>query len=229
MFDFYLIFDCTVAVIIHRYRILSSVLWYETELLLYIAFVILESSRRRSVDAQNPAASAMTKSVWHRFFKEQRAPVPFVCSEAVGKYVNKVWISPLTAFMARYWTISLLQALSRRPGKGTPSISLPNDLSIYHSEISMDNFLFDITTRRICIVGFQHSTSACSRSPSRCTAFSISRVPSPPPSASILVISRPIFPTRWRRPQRCSSRLAGTPTCVSIRPVLSAPKAEANL
>ncbi len=63
MFDFYLIFDCTVAVIIHRYRILSSVLWYETELLLYIAFVILESSRRRSVDAQNPAASAMTKSV----------------------------------------------------------------------------------------------------------------------------------------------------------------------
>lgn len=28
--------------------------------------------------------------VWHRFFKEQQAPVPFVGSEAVAKYINKV-------------------------------------------------------------------------------------------------------------------------------------------
>lgn len=40
------------------------------------------------------------------------------------------------------------------------------------------------------------STSACSRSPSRRTAFSISGVPSLPPSAITLVISRPILPTR---------------------------------
>jgi len=28
--------------------------------------------------------------VWHAFFKGHKAPVPFVSSEAVSKYVNKV-------------------------------------------------------------------------------------------------------------------------------------------
>lgn len=28
--------------------------------------------------------------VWHRFFKEHRAPVPFASSEALEKYINKV-------------------------------------------------------------------------------------------------------------------------------------------
>jgi hypothetical protein len=58
--------------------------------------------------------------------------------------------------MARYGTVSLPQALSRRPDKGAPSISLSNDLSIYHSDICKRNFLYDVTTRRIRIVDFQH-------------------------------------------------------------------------
>lgn len=33
--------------------------------------------------------SARKTRVWHRFFKDRQAPVPFVSSEAVGKYVNK--------------------------------------------------------------------------------------------------------------------------------------------
>jgi hypothetical protein len=40
--------------------------------------------------------------VWHRFFKDHKAPVPFVSSEALSKYINKVCISPLTDFMVRY-------------------------------------------------------------------------------------------------------------------------------
>jgi hypothetical protein len=38
----------------------------------------------------------------------------------------------------------------------TPPVSLSNDLFIYHSDISKDNFLFDVTTGRIWIVDFQH-------------------------------------------------------------------------
>lgn len=40
--------------------------------------------------------------VWHAFFKDHNAPVPFVSSEAVAKYVNKVQISDLTFLVARY-------------------------------------------------------------------------------------------------------------------------------
>jgi hypothetical protein len=32
--------------------------------------------------------------VWHSFFKDQQAPVPFVSSEALTKYINKVRVSP---------------------------------------------------------------------------------------------------------------------------------------
>ncbi|TFK68004.1 hypothetical protein BDN72DRAFT_879313 [Pluteus cervinus] len=81
--------------------------------------------------------SVRNTRVWHRFFKQHEAPVPFVSSEAVSKYVNK--------------------ALSRRPGQGT--ISLSDDLAIYHSDIYKRNFLYDVsnvTPRRICIVDFQH-------------------------------------------------------------------------
>jgi len=77
--------------------------------------------------------------VWHQFFKDHYAPVPFVSSEALEKYVNK--------------------ALSRRPGgrrAPPPAISLSNELAIYHSDISEHNFLFDITIGRVCIVDFQH-------------------------------------------------------------------------
>ncbi|KAM6491146.1 hypothetical protein JOM56_013385 [Amanita muscaria] len=80
--------------------------------------------------------SASEACVWHSFFKEQQAPVPFVSPEAVAKYVNK--------------------ALSRCRRNVTPPISLSNDLSIYHSDISKDNFLFDVTTGHIWIVDFQH-------------------------------------------------------------------------
>ena len=48
------------------------------------------------------------------------------------------------------------QAVSRRSGKKVPFISLSNELSIYHSDISKHNFLCDAKTRRICIVDFQH-------------------------------------------------------------------------
>lgn len=34
--------------------------------------------------------SASEACVWHPFFKDHQAPVPFVSSEAVAKYVNKV-------------------------------------------------------------------------------------------------------------------------------------------
>lgn len=48
--------------------------------------------------AQRPAVpaslfgriSASEACVWHPFFKEHQAPVPFVSSEAVAKYINKV-------------------------------------------------------------------------------------------------------------------------------------------
>ncbi len=54
----------------------------------------------------------------------------------------------------------LLQALSRRPRTAPRlTISLPNDLAIYHSDIYKHNFLYDATdatTRPICIVDFQH-------------------------------------------------------------------------
>ena len=33
---------------------------------------------------------------------------------------------------------------------------MSNDLSIYHSDICKHNFLCNVTTRRICIVDFQH-------------------------------------------------------------------------
>ncbi|KAF8343220.1 hypothetical protein F5887DRAFT_341803 [Amanita rubescens] len=74
--------------------------------------------------------------VWHAFFKGHKAPVPFISSEAVAKYVNK--------------------ALSRCRGKMTLPISLSNDLSIYHSDIHEGNFLLDVATGRIWIVDFQH-------------------------------------------------------------------------
>jgi len=73
--------------------------------------------------------------VWHAFFKDHQAPVPFVSTEALSKYINK--------------------ALSRLPGKATP-ISLPNDLAIYHSDIREDNFLIDVATGRVWVVDFQH-------------------------------------------------------------------------
>jgi len=34
--------------------------------------------------------SALEACVWHPFFKEHQAPVPFVNCEALAKYVNKV-------------------------------------------------------------------------------------------------------------------------------------------
>jgi hypothetical protein len=37
-----------------------------------------------------------------------------------------------------------------------PPISLPNDLSIYHSDIHEYNFLINVATGRIWIVDFQH-------------------------------------------------------------------------
>lgn len=77
--------------------------------------------------------------VWHRFFKEQHAPVPFVNSKALGKYVDA--------------------GLSRRRGGMTSPISLPDDLAICHSDICKDNFLCnvtDVTPQRICIIDFQH-------------------------------------------------------------------------
>ena len=40
--------------------------------------------------------------VWHRFFKDHQAPVPFVNTEAITKYINKVRISPLAASMSRH-------------------------------------------------------------------------------------------------------------------------------
>jgi len=77
--------------------------------------------------------------VWHQFFKDHQAPVPFISSEALEKYINK--------------------ALSRRPGgrqAPPPAISLSNELAIYHSDISDHNFLYDVATGRVCIVDFQH-------------------------------------------------------------------------
>jgi len=73
--------------------------------------------------------------VWHPFFKGHKAPVVFVNTEAVAKYIN--------------------EALSRCPGKAAP-ISLSSELSICHSDIREDNFLFDVTTDHIWIVDFQH-------------------------------------------------------------------------
>ncbi|TFK61456.1 hypothetical protein BDN72DRAFT_849639 [Pluteus cervinus] len=82
--------------------------------------------------------SARNTRVWHRFFKHHEAPVAFVSSEAISKYINK--------------------ALSRRPGTRTP-ISLSNDLAIYHADIYKHNFLYDVsnvTTRPICVIDFQY-------------------------------------------------------------------------
>jgi len=79
--------------------------------------------------------SASEARVWHAFFKDGEAPVPFVSSEALAKYVNK--------------------ALSRRLRNTTPPISLSNDLCIYHSDIYKDSFLLDATDR-IWIVDFLH-------------------------------------------------------------------------
>jgi hypothetical protein len=34
--------------------------------------------------------SASEACVWHAFFKDHEAPVPFVSTEAISKYINKV-------------------------------------------------------------------------------------------------------------------------------------------
>ncbi|TFK61688.1 hypothetical protein BDN72DRAFT_883040 [Pluteus cervinus] len=77
--------------------------------------------------------------VWHQFFKDHEALVAFVSSEAISKFVN--------------------EAHSRRPGKETrTTISLSDDLAIYHSGIRKHNFLNDVSnvmTRRICVIDFQ--------------------------------------------------------------------------
>jgi len=73
--------------------------------------------------------------VWHPFFKDHRAPVAFVNTQAVTKYIN--------------------EALSRCPGRAAP-ISLSSELAICHSDIREDNFLFDVTADRIWMIDFQH-------------------------------------------------------------------------
>ena len=76
-----------------------------------------------------------TSCVWHRFFKEHQAPLPFVNSEALGKYINKVWISPLL-FIACYWNFSFLLAgnypLRRKKANTHFSIGWTRHLSFRH-------------------------------------------------------------------------------------------------
>ncbi|KAG8902170.1 hypothetical protein FRB99_004807 [Tulasnella sp. 403] len=74
--------------------------------------------------------------VWHPFFKDHRAPLPFANVDALTKYVTK--------------------AFSRLPGKPKVSISFSGDLAIYHSDITKENFLHDIRTGKTWIVDFQH-------------------------------------------------------------------------
>lgn len=74
--------------------------------------------------------------VWHSFFKDHWAPLPFANADALTKYVNK--------------------AFSYLPGRPKRSISFSDDLAIYHSDICKDNFHHDIKTKKTWIVDFQH-------------------------------------------------------------------------
>jgi len=79
--------------------------------------------------------SSEEASVWHRFFKDHQAPVPFANSDGLLKYV--------------------LKAFARCPPLGQLSTSAVNEFSasfseglfIYHCDIRKDNFLFDTKTR----------------------------------------------------------------------------------
>ncbi|KAI5990900.1 hypothetical protein EDD15DRAFT_2169707, partial [Pisolithus albus] len=87
--------------------------------------------------------------VWHSFFKDHWAPLPFANADALTKYVNKVWV-------ALSLIITPPQAFSYAPGKSKRSISFSDDLAIYHSDIRKDNFLHDTKTKKTWIVDFQH-------------------------------------------------------------------------
>ncbi|GJJ09761.1 hypothetical protein Clacol_003985 [Clathrus columnatus] len=80
--------------------------------------------------------SSEPSCVWHRFFKDHEAPVCFAHANALTKYVNK--------------------AFSRCYEEPKRTVSFPDELAIYHSDISKDNFLYDIKTGKICIIDFQH-------------------------------------------------------------------------
>ncbi|KAJ7788108.1 hypothetical protein B0H14DRAFT_3577920 [Mycena olivaceomarginata] len=73
-----------------------------------------------------------------RFFQDTRAPLDFTDAKALTIYVNK--------------------ALSRLPRRSQPPpIDLTSaPLAIYHSDISMGNFLLDPATQRVWLIDFEH-------------------------------------------------------------------------
>ena len=104
--------------------------------------------------SEDHAIKCVTSAVEWLF--DQKPSIPgFVNTKVITKYINKVQISPLAAFMGHHRTPSLPHALLLCP-RNSLSISLLDELAIYHSDVRKDNFLIDVTTERICIVDFQH-------------------------------------------------------------------------
>ncbi|KAF8214039.1 hypothetical protein K438DRAFT_1750129 [Mycena galopus ATCC 62051] len=75
--------------------------------------------------------------IQHSFFGMREAPVPFANAAALATYINK--------------------ALSRRPGRPKDRVSFADEAHIFcHSDISLDNFLWDPVTRRVWLTDCQH-------------------------------------------------------------------------
>ncbi|KAG5641160.1 hypothetical protein DXG03_005876 [Asterophora parasitica] len=75
--------------------------------------------------------------IQHSFFDMEEAPVPLVSAAALEKYVNK--------------------ALTRRPGRPQDTVSFADEACIFsHSDVSLDNFLWDPATQRVWLTDCQH-------------------------------------------------------------------------
>ncbi|KAJ6450509.1 hypothetical protein C8R45DRAFT_758890, partial [Mycena sanguinolenta] len=77
------------------------------------------------------------RCMFHCVYGMGQAPVPFIDVAALETHVN--------------------EALRRRPRRPTDRVSLANEPLVFtHSDITLDNFLRDLPTRRIWLVDCGH-------------------------------------------------------------------------
>jgi hypothetical protein len=95
----------------------------------------------------------------HEFFRNEEAGLEFFTLQALEAYVNEAgfFIPPQYIHLLRKYLIQALSRLPRRPGRSLRTVTFANErLLIGHSDINLDNFLYDPLTGKVWMVDYQH-------------------------------------------------------------------------